>query len=68
MTYVRRSLRIAPYAQSLGSVPALALIERIASEGSDASWLRQVRRKRGSVEAVVDAAVDRFRAGESPVG
>ena len=60
--------RIAPYAQSLGSVPALALIERIASEGSDASWLRQVRRKRGSVEAVVDAAVDRFRAGESPVG
>lgn len=59
--------RIGPQAERLGSTDALALIARICDEGSDASWLRRVREARGSVEAVVDAAVDRFREGE-PLG
>ena len=56
--------RVRPFSERLGSTEALALISRITQDGSDASWLRQVRADRGSVEAVVDAAVDRFHAGE----
>lgn len=55
---------VAAQAERLGSTEALALITRITEDGSDASWLRRIRAERGSVEDVVDAAVERFRTGE----
>jgi carboxylate-amine ligase len=54
---------IEPYAESLGSVPALQQLYETVHEGSDAHFLRQEYAGRGSAEGMVDAAIRRFRAG-----
>ncbi|MDQ1363416.1 MAG: glutamate---cysteine ligase / carboxylate-amine ligase [Pseudomonadota bacterium] len=54
-----------PYADALGSASALEHIYQLAHEGSDASYLRQEFAERGSTEGMVDAALQRFRYGES---
>jgi len=57
--------QVQPYADAASAQPALDLIYRIAHEGSDASHLRTAYAERGSMEAVVDAALERFRLGET---
>jgi len=53
--------RIRPQAEMLGSTAALQHIYKTLQDGSDASFLRKEYADRGSVEAVVDAALARFR-------
>jgi glutamate---cysteine ligase / carboxylate-amine ligase len=57
--------QVQPHADAASAQPALDLIYRIAHEGSDASHLRAAYAGRGSMEAVVDAALERFRLGET---
>ena len=59
--------QVQPYADAASAGPALDLIYRVAHEGSDASHLRAAYAERGSMEAVVDAALERFRLGETAV-
>jgi carboxylate-amine ligase len=59
---------IQPYAEALGGGAALDHIYAIAHQGSDASTLRRARNDSGSVTGVVEAALQRFRDGESVVG
>lgn len=59
--------RIAGHAEAGGAAAAMDLLYRVAHEGSDASFLRRQHAERGSLEGVVDAALDRFRHGEEPV-
>ena len=59
--------QVQPYADAASAAPALDLIYRIAHEGSDASHLRAAFAERGSMEAVVDAALERLRLGETTV-
>ena len=59
--------QVQPYADAASAAPALDLIYRIAHEGSDASYLRAAFAERGSMEAVVDAALERLRLGETTV-
>ncbi len=54
--------RLQPHAEILNSMSALEYIDRMAHEGSDANYLRQAYTKRGSVEGMVDAALQRFRS------
>jgi len=61
MTTLRR---LAPHAEALGSSAALDLLYREAHTGSDAHFLRQAFDAGGSREAIVDAALRRFREGE----
>lgn len=56
--------KLQPYAEVANAAPALDLIYRMAHEGSDASLLRNEYARRGSMEGVVDFAIDRFRLGE----
>lgn len=56
--------RIQPQADALGCSSALERIYQIAHEGSDASYLRREFAKRGSVEGMVDSALQRFRHKE----
>ena len=56
--------QVQPYADAVNAAPALDLINRIAHECSDASHLRSAYAERGSMEGVVDFAIDRFRLGE----
>ena len=56
--------RVQPYAERTDAGTALELLYRVAHQGSDATWLRGVRAERGSLEGVVDAALERFTAGE----
>lgn len=58
--------RVQPHADALGSAPALEYIYRIAHEGNDASYLRREYARRGGVEGMVDAALQRFRGDASP--
>lgn len=53
--------RIEPHAQALGSQPALEYLYADIREGSDASYLRKQYADSGSLEGVVDAALNRFR-------
>ena len=53
--------RIKPQAEFLGSVAALEHIEDTAVKGSDASFLRYEYTQRGSVEGLVNSAIQRFR-------
>lgn len=46
---------------TLGSSAALAHIERITHEGSDAGFLRRQHRECGSAEGMVEAAIAAFR-------
>jgi carboxylate-amine ligase len=70
-THVSLSLRedilstlrlIEPHAEALGSLDALEELYPILHQGSDASFLRRTYSERGSLESVVDAALERFRA------
>jgi carboxylate-amine ligase len=45
----------------LGSTAALQQIFQKLRDGSDASYLRREHTSRGSVEGIVDAALQRFR-------
>jgi len=53
--------RIQPQADTLNCTTALEHIYQTAHEGSDASYLRRAYVERGSVESMVDAALQRFR-------
>jgi carboxylate-amine ligase len=53
--------RMMPHAEALGSVEALQHLAEAAREGSDAAQLRRVFAREGSVEGMVDAAIQRFR-------
>ena len=54
--------RLEVHAAALGSTAALDCIEAIAHQGSDATYLRNAHAASGSVEGMVDAALQRFRA------
>jgi len=69
-TYESRSLRedilatlstIAPFAESLGGLPALTHLYTAADADTDAHYLRQQYDESGSVEGMVNAAIQRFR-------
>lgn len=62
LTTVRR---IQPHADALGCTAALEHITRTAHAGSDASHLRREYAERGSVEGMVDSALQRFRHAAS---
>jgi carboxylate-amine ligase len=55
--------RLEPYAATLGSSEALTHLHRVADAGSDAHQLRGVFVESGKPEAIVQAALERFRAG-----
>ncbi len=57
--------QVQSHADAAQAGAALDLIYRIAHEGSDASHLRSEYARRGSMEGVVDAAIERFRLGET---
>ena len=50
-----------PHAEALGSVEALQHLAQAAREGSDAAQLRHVFEREGSVEGMVNGAIQRFR-------
>jgi carboxylate-amine ligase len=54
--------RIEPHAEALGSLAALEHLYSTVHEGADASFLRRQYVDTGSMEGVVDAALNRFRA------
>lgn len=58
LTTVRR---IQPHADTLGCAAAFEDIYQTAHEGSDASYLRREYTERGSVEGMVNSALQRFR-------
>ncbi|WP_313031580.1 YbdK family carboxylate-amine ligase [Massilia alkalitolerans] len=53
--------RMMPHAEALGSVEALQHLAQAAREGSDAAQLRHVFEREGSVEGMVNGAIQRFR-------
>jgi glutamate---cysteine ligase / carboxylate-amine ligase len=55
--------RIQPQAEALDCTAALQHIQQAALNHSDATYLRQQHADRGSVEGMVDAALERFRSG-----
>jgi carboxylate-amine ligase len=57
--------RLEPHARILGSPGALDHLYRVTHTGSDAHHLRGVFAACGSVDAVVTAALERFRQGEA---
>ncbi|MGH8806545.1 MAG: glutamate-cysteine ligase family protein, partial [Noviherbaspirillum sp.] len=57
--------KMEPYAEKLGSLPALEHLYDAAHTGSDAHFLRQEYAARGSAEGMVDAAIKCFREGSS---
>jgi len=58
---------MAPQAEALGSMEALAHLAAVATEGSDAAYLRGQYERQGSAEGMVNAAIRRFR-GERRMG
>lgn len=69
-TYEQISLRedimstlrhIQPHAEALNCLPALAQIDEITHQGCDATFLREEYAARGSVQGVVDSALQKFR-------
>jgi carboxylate-amine ligase len=69
-TYESRSLRedilatlrrIEPAARALDAQEALLQVEQVVKHGGDAGWLRAMHVFGGSAEAMVDAALRRFR-------
>ncbi|WP_174876078.1 YbdK family carboxylate-amine ligase [Vogesella oryzae] len=59
--------RLRQSAAELGCEAALEHIERIVYRGNDATGLRDVYDARGSVQSMVDAALQRFRHGGEPL-
>jgi carboxylate-amine ligase len=57
--------RLEPHARILGSSAALDHLYRVTHAGSDAHHLRGAYAADGSVDAVVRAALERFRQGEA---
>jgi carboxylate-amine ligase len=57
--------RLEPHYAALGSDAALEQLRRDIELGSDADYLRLAFREGGSREAVVDAALERFRADQA---
>jgi carboxylate-amine ligase len=57
--------QVQAHADAAQAGAALDLIYRIAHEGSDATHLRAEYARRGSMEGAVDAAIERFRLGET---
>ncbi|MBQ5964326.1 YbdK family carboxylate-amine ligase [Massilia sp. ZL223] len=53
--------KMVPHAEVLGSMDALQHLAAAAREGTDASLLRRYYERDGSVEAMVNAAIGRFR-------
>lgn len=53
--------RVTPHAARLDSLAALEQIEQIVGHGNDAQYLRQEFDQRGSVEGMIDAAMESFR-------
>jgi carboxylate-amine ligase len=53
--------KMVPYAEQLGSVEGLQHLEAAVGGGSDAALLRQQYEREGSVEGMVDAAINWFR-------
>jgi carboxylate-amine ligase len=53
--------KMVPYAEQLGSVAGLQHLEAAVGGGSDAALLRQQYEREGSVEGMVDAAINWFR-------
>jgi carboxylate-amine ligase len=53
--------KMMPHAEALGSSEALQHLADAAREGSDATRLRRVFEREGSVEGMVNAAIQRFR-------
>ncbi len=69
-TYENRSLRddilatldvVTPYADKLGALPALVHLKNLVKTGNDAQFLRQQLNESGSVEGMVNAALQQFR-------
>jgi carboxylate-amine ligase len=56
--------RLAPHAQALGSTEALALLEQEVGADSDAGFLRAAFHEGGSREAIVHAALGRWRTDQ----
>jgi carboxylate-amine ligase len=54
-------VKMAPYAEALGSLEGLRHLEAAAALGSDALLLRQQYERQGSVEGMVHAAINWFR-------
>jgi len=52
-----------PHAEALGSVDALRHLSQAVHDGSDATILRRHVEREGSVEGMVNAAIQHFRAG-----
>jgi glutamate---cysteine ligase / carboxylate-amine ligase len=52
---------IEPHAEELGCLAALEHLYQVIDEGNDASYLRRKYADGGSLEGVVDAALNRFR-------
>ncbi|MFZ9899160.1 MAG: YbdK family carboxylate-amine ligase [Gemmatimonadaceae bacterium] len=61
LAMLRRSEEVAA---SLDATAAVDLVRGIVVDGTDATWLRTVYAAHGSVEEVVEAAVERFAGGE----
>ncbi|MFO1251117.1 MAG: YbdK family carboxylate-amine ligase [Inhella sp.] len=58
---VLRTLRLLqPHAQALGCEAALEHIQQLVYLGNGAQWLREQRARSGSVEGMVEAALQRF--------
>ncbi len=57
--------KIEPYAESLGSMPALDYLSKTTHEGSDAHYLRGQYSERGGAEGMVDAALNIFRGKDN---
>ncbi len=55
--------KVAPHAAALGSSAALEHLAAAASSSSDAGILRRHYEREGSLEGVVNAAIDAFRGG-----
>ena len=57
--------RLEPHARASGSSAPLDHLYRVSHAGSDAHHLRRIYEVEGSTEAVVRAALERFRQGEA---
>jgi carboxylate-amine ligase len=53
--------KMEPHAQALDSLEALRHLGQAVAEGSDAGYLRRQYERQGSAEAMVNAAIQRFR-------
>ena len=57
--------KMLPHAEALGSVDALRHLAAAVHDGSDAAILRRHAEREGSVEGMVNAAIQHFRAGHT---